>query len=73
MNPIAQRVAEAVYRNGPAVGLCFTCVAAQQGLKEHDVRGAALVLMICAGLRVVRRACSSCRRVDDVLVAQNVA
>ena len=72
MSALAQRVAAAVHQNSADV-LCFTCLAAQQGLNEHDVRAVALVLMARAGLRLVRRICSLCKRSDDVLVYQNVA
>jgi hypothetical protein len=72
MSPLAERIAHAVYHNSPRL-FCFTCLAAQQGLKEHDVRAVALVLVTRAGLRLVRRACSSCRRTDEVLAAQKVA
>jgi len=73
MKPIAQRIANAVYQNGPARILCFACLAAQQRMKEHDLRAVALVLMVRADLRVVRRVCSSCRRAGEVLIAQKVA
>jgi len=72
MTPLAQRIATAVHQNSPCL-LCFTCLAAQQGLKEHDVRAVALVLVTRAGLRLVRRVCSSCRRTDEVLAAHKVA
>jgi len=72
VSPLAQRVADAIRRNG-SVALCFGCLAAQQGLKEHDVRAVALVLTVRAGLQLVRRRCASCRRVDDVLIAQKAA
>jgi len=71
-NPLAHRVAEAVHDGGARV-LCFRCLAARQDLSEHDVRAVALVLLARAGFGLVRRACSSCRRVGDVLVAQTVA
>jgi hypothetical protein len=72
MSPLAQRIAAAVYQNSPQV-LCFTCLAAQQGLKEHDIRAAALVLITRASLQLVLRVCSSCRRTDEVLVFQRIA
>jgi hypothetical protein len=73
MSPAAERIASAVTRNGPGRALCFTCLAAQQGLQEHDVRALALVLMVRAGLHVARRVCSACRRAGDVLVARTAA
>jgi hypothetical protein len=73
VSPLAQRVADAIRRNGSGVVLCFGCLAAQQGLKEHDVRAVALVLVVRAGLQIARRRCSSCRRVDEALVAQKAA
>ena len=73
MSPLAERVAKAVAHNGPGRAVCFNCLATQQGLEEHDVRAVALVLMVHAGLRVVRRACVSCRRVADGLLAPKAA
>jgi hypothetical protein len=73
MSPIARRIAGAVHRNGPGRGLCFACLAAQERVKEHDVRAVALVLMVRAALEVVHRACSSCRGIGEVLVAQRAA
>ena len=72
MNPIAQRVASAVYQSVPN-SYCFTCLAAQQGLTEHDVRAVALVLIVRAGLRLVRRVCSGCHRSGEALVAEKPA
>ena len=72
MRPTAQRVAEAVHQNAPSA-FCFTCLARQQALKEHDLRAVALVLVMRAGLRLARRPCSSCRCVGDVLLAQQAA
>ena len=72
MSSVAQRVVKAVYHNGPGA-LCFTCLAAQLGLKEHDVRSVALVLTVRAGLRVVRRSCLACRGVAEGLVEDEVA
>ena len=69
VNPLAQRITNAVYQNSPRV-YCFTCLAAQQGLNEHDVRAAALVLVTRAGLRLVRRVCFACRQRDEVLAGQ---
>jgi hypothetical protein len=71
MSPLAQRVANAVYQNSPHV-LCFTCLAAQQGLNEHDVR-AALVWIARSGLTLVRRVCYSCRRMDEILISLKAA
>ena len=70
---LAQQVADAVGRNGPREILCFSCLAKQEGLKEHDVRGVALVLMIRGGLCVARRVCRSCGRKDETLVIRKVA
>lgn len=72
MSPLAQRIANAVLQNSPHV-LCFTCLAAQEGLNEHDVRAAALVLVARTGLRLARRVCSSCRRANDALVSRKAA
>jgi len=72
MNPLAQRILNAVYENSPQV-LCFTCLAAQQGLTEHDVRAAALVLIARAGLGLERQVCSLCQRPDEALIFRKVA
>jgi hypothetical protein len=69
MSPVATRVAEAVCRNSSRV-LCFACLAAQEGLDEHDVRAAALVLISRAGLILVRRVCYTCQRMDEMLVSR---
>jgi hypothetical protein len=72
MSPIAEKLAGAVHQNAPRV-VCFACLANQQQLKEHVARAVALVVMVRTGLRLVRRRCSSCLRVDDALMAQQVA
>lgn len=72
MRPLVQRVAEGVSLNEPHV-LCFACLAAQQGLSEHDVRDAALVLVARAGLQLARRTCNSCGREDEVIVSRRAA
>ena len=73
MSPIAQRIARAVYENSPRL-LCFPCLAAQLGLKEHDVRAVALVLIMRTSLRLVQLVvCSRCQRSAEALVAQNLA
>lgn len=72
MSPLARRVAATVYQNSPHA-LCFTCLAAQQGLKEHDIRAVALVLIARASVELVRRVCSLCQRIDEVLVSRKVA
>ena len=72
MSPLAQRVAAAVHGSSPRV-LCFGCLAAQQGLGEHDVRALVLVLISRAGLELVRRPCDSCGRTDEVLASPAVA
>jgi hypothetical protein len=71
MGDVAQRIAATVHSH-PS-GVCFACLARAQGLDEHDVRAAALVLIMRAGLQLARRACSSCRRTGDVLAVKNVA
>lgn len=71
LTPLAERIARTVYQNSPRL-YCFTCLAAQLGLSEHDLRAAALMLVARAGLRLIRRACSACRRTDEALAAQKV-
>ena len=72
MGELAQQVAALVNRNFPRV-LCFTCLSAQTGLPEHDVRAVALVLITRAGLQLVRRVCSSCLRADELLTVCGAA
>jgi hypothetical protein len=72
MNPDAQRIAQAVSEKSPQL-FCFRCLAAQLELKEHDVRAVATVLIVRAGLRLVRRACSRCHHSGETLVAQKLA
>ena len=69
MSPLAQRIAHAVYQNSPHF-YCFTCLAAQQGVREHDVRAVALTLIVRVGLQLVRRVCSRCQRSGEALVPQ---
>jgi hypothetical protein len=72
MRPFVQRVAEGVRLNAPSV-LCFACLARQQGIREHDVRDVALVLVARAGLQLARRVCSTCGREDEVIVSRQAA
>lgn len=72
MSPLAERIASAVHHNFPHP-YCFACLAAQQAVKEHDVRAAALVLLVHAGLTLSRRRCFSCRRTGEVLAAKKAA
>ena len=67
MSPIAPRIADAVHRSFPR-GVCFRCLAVEQDLDVHDVRGAALVVVVRAAVRMVKRPCSVCRRVEEVLM-----
>jgi hypothetical protein len=71
IDPFAERIARTVYENSPRL-YCFTCLAAQLGLSEHDLRATALMLVARAGLRLTRRACSTCRRTHEALTAQKV-
>jgi hypothetical protein len=72
MGALAQQVAAIVHRNSPNV-LCLTCLAAQHGLPEHDVRAVALVLITRADLQLVRRVCSSCQRAEELLAVPKAA
>ena len=72
MSPTAARVAQVVYRYSPSA-VCFSCLAEQERLKEHDVRAMALVLIVRAGLNAVRQPCASCGRLGEALVAQKAA
>jgi hypothetical protein len=42
-----------------------------QAVAETEVRGAAQIAVIRDGLRVVRRVCYRCAKVDDVLVTKD--
>jgi hypothetical protein len=69
MNPLAQRIAQAVDESFPH-SLCFPCLAAQLGLSEHDLRVVALPLIVRADLQLVRQVvCSRCSCPGDALVA----
>ena len=72
MNPVAERIADVVYQNAPCA-VCFACLAEQEGLREHDVRTVALILIVRAGLHAVRQSCAVCRKVADALIAQRAA
>jgi hypothetical protein len=72
VNALARRIGDAVYQNSPN-SLCFTCLAAQQGLSEHDARSAALVLIARAGLGLVRQPCYACGRTDDMMIVRQAA
>jgi hypothetical protein len=67
MTPLAQRIATAVYENSPHL-FCFACLAVQQGVKEHDVRAVALLVIVRAGFQLVRRVCSRCRLSGETVV-----
>jgi len=71
MGVLAQQLAALVH-NEPD-GVCFACLARAKGLREHDVRAVALVLITRAGLQLARRTCSSCRRTDELLAVKKVA
>jgi hypothetical protein len=69
MNPIAEGIARAVLQSFPDP-LCFRCLAAKQGITEHDARAAVLVLIARDHFAVVRRICHLCQRTDESLVSQ---
>ena len=69
MNPIAGAVARAVRRNRPHA-LCFSCLATQQGLPEHDVRSATLILVARDDFRIVHRVCHLCGATEETLVCR---
>lgn len=71
MGAMAQRIAALVH-NQPS-GVCFACLARADGLREHDARAVAVVLITRAGLQLTRRTCSSCHRTDDVLAVKKTA
>jgi hypothetical protein len=72
LSPIAHRIADAVHHSFPR-GVCFRCLAVEQRLDVHDVRGAALVVVVRAGVRMVQRPCSVCGRVEEVLMPGKAA
>jgi hypothetical protein len=71
MRPLVQRVAECVCNAQHP--LCFACLAGQQGLREHDVRDAALVLVARAGLQLARCVCNSCGHEGEMIVSRKAA
>lgn len=72
MTPLAQRIGRAVHRNAPNP-MCLSCLARREGVAEHDVRSAALVLIVRQGLRLVQRTCSDCHHPGEALVVQQSA
>jgi hypothetical protein len=50
--------------------LCLACLAAAETVTELKVRSAAQIAVIRDGLRVLRRVCYRCGRVDDMLVTK---
>lgn len=72
MTPLAQRIIGAVYQNSPHL-YCFACLAAQEGVKEHDVRAVALIVIMRGGLQLVSCPCSRCHRSGETLALQKVA
>jgi hypothetical protein len=67
VNPIAEGIARAVLQNFPHT-LCFRCLAAEQGIKEHDARAAALVLIARDTFMIVRQVCHACQCTEETLV-----
>jgi hypothetical protein len=65
--PLAGRLTSVVVQSHP-YAVCFPCLAIAEGVSEGEVRGAAQIAVIRDGLRVVRRECYRCAKVDDVLV-----
>jgi hypothetical protein len=72
LNAVAQRVADAFDHSG-RTAVCFPCLATEAGLREHDVRAAALVLIARTGLDLARGVCSCCQRECEVLAARKAA
>ena len=72
MSALAEQIAHAVHQNAPHP-YCFTCLAAQQAVNEHDIRAVALVLVARAGLRLAHRVCFRCQWSGEVLVAPKAA
>lgn len=68
---LAGRLTSVVVQTHP-YAVCFSCLAIAEGVPEAEVRGAAQVAVIRDGLRVVRRVCYRCARVDDVLVRKDI-
>jgi hypothetical protein len=56
-------------RREPSVRLCFTCLAAEHGISEFDVREIAQVAVFREGFRVVARVCHRCNAAGETLVA----
>jgi hypothetical protein len=72
MSLLAEQIVHAVHQNAPHL-YCFTCLAAQQAVNEHDIRAVALVLVARAGLRLAHRVCFRCQWSGEVLVAPKAA
>jgi hypothetical protein len=68
---LAQLVAAAVHRSAPRL-LCLTCLAAEEGVSEHDVRTVALTLAVRGGLQLARCVCSRCQCTCVTLVVEEV-
>jgi hypothetical protein len=71
MTPLVDRLTNAVVQSYP-YALCFACLAMDELVSEPEVRDAAQVAVIRDGLRVVRRVCYRCAKVDDMLVRQDL-
>jgi hypothetical protein len=72
MGTLSEHVAAMVYAAYPRA-LCFGCLAARSGLREHDVRAMALVLIVRSGLDLALGVCASCGREHELLVVRNAA
>ena len=68
--PLAKRLTIVVVQTHP-YAMCFTCLAMAEAVTEAEVRAAAQIAVIRDGLRVIRRACYRCARVDEVLVRKD--
>ena len=68
--PLAKRLTIVVVQTHP-YAMCFTYLAMAEAVTEAEVRAAAQIAVIRDGLRVIRRACYRCARVDEVLVRKD--
>jgi hypothetical protein len=68
--PLAGRLTSVVEQAHPHA-VCFSCLAMAEGVPEAEIRGAAQIAVIRDGLRVIRRVCYRCARVEDVLIPKD--
>lgn len=66
MQTPAERIAALVRDSAPS-GLCFSCIARMLDMSEHAARDATVRLVVKREYQLIRRVCSACHRLDEVL------